>query len=434
MKTLLTALLFLSMLGARGHSADSSPAPAPLLDYLLIVTGEELLRGMYPDGHTAFITRTLLPIGGHCVGAFLVDDRAEDIQAALRFATNKARLVIVTGGLGPTVNDVTRGALSDFTGIALHEHPEALAELERRFNTPREQLRPNLRRQTLVPVRGAYLKNPHGSAVGLVFEPGETAIVALPGPPRELQPMVTNELLPYLRRKFGARPVGATLTLRFVGIGQSAIDQALREKCAVPSDMIETSLFEGGRVDFTFSLPGNTPADRARLIDLEARIRTHLGDFFYADDGVSLEEHVCRLLQGRQARLVVAEVASGGHLVASLNRAPTAARIVAGAYVAPTEDALRQLLGMTDDPWANTPPGHERVRALGRAARQLTRSDWAIVVGPVNGGGSGSFAWVVFGLPEDRWETHRLPVQGSSETAHANLTTQILDRLRRTLK
>jgi nicotinamide-nucleotide amidase len=350
---LLSGLVSLLSLAGLAEGAETNPAvpggETNQLDYMLVVTGEELLRGVYPDAHACFITRTLVPLGCHCAGILTVDDRAGDINEALRFATNKARLVIVTGGLGPTMNDVTRTALAEFTGAKLHEHPEALAEMERRFKEPRDQLRPNLRRQTLVPAQGTYLKNPNGTAVGLVFESGHSVIVALPGPPRELQPMVTNELIPYLRRKFGVRTVGSSLTLRFVGIGQSAIDQALRDKVGIPPDVIVTSLFEGGRVDFTFSLPGATPADRAQLKDLEGRIRSHLGDYFYADDGVSLEELVVNSLLARGASLALVEVGSGGHLASAFDQASGFSRLLAGAWVAPTEGHMRDLLEIPGD-------------------------------------------------------------------------------------
>ena len=191
--------------------AAGNPAPAPASGptrYMIVVTGGELLSGAYADGHTYFLTRTLRPLGLQCVGSMSVDDKLPDIEEALRFAAGKAALVIVTGGLGPTDNDVTRQALSGFTGIALQEHPEVLKEMARRFRVSSEELRANLRRQTQVPVGGAYLKNSNGTAVGLVFESPRAVIVALPGPPRELQAMVRDELVPYLSRRFGTRLPG----------------------------------------------------------------------------------------------------------------------------------------------------------------------------------------------------------------------------------
>jgi nicotinamide-nucleotide amidase len=204
-------------LGGLTANAGVAAANQPPVDYMIVVTGSELLAGVYPDTHTHYLTRTLTPLNLHCVGSISVDDKPADIKEALRFGLSKAPLVIVTGGLGPTDDDVTRETLADFAGIPLQEQEEVLAAMERRFQLPRDKLRANLRRQTRVPIRGSYLKSAFGTAVGLVYELPNAVIVALPGPPRELQPMVREELVSYLNRRFGTRLAACTLRLRFVG-------------------------------------------------------------------------------------------------------------------------------------------------------------------------------------------------------------------------
>lgn len=416
MRFLLPLLLIVVSL----HAAETKPQ----LDYAIVITGEELLRGVFPDAHTAFITRTLHPLGCHCVNSTTVDDNVADIKEALALATKKVRLVIVTGGLGPTVNDVTRGALSEFTGIELREQPDVLAEMERRFKTPRDQLRANLRRQTMVPVHGTYLKAAFGTAVGLVFERGDKVIVALPGPPRELQPMVKNELVPYLTRKFGVRSPGSSITLRFVGAGQSLIDQTMREHVPLLPDVVVGSQFEGGRVDFTFMLPGDSADDQKRLKQLAAQIREHLNEYIYAGDGASLEECVARALLARGAKLALVEIGSGGRLAASLAGLPETARLLTGAHVAPSTVAMRELLKVGTD-------GKDELKSLAAAAG----GEWAIATGEVSADKAGArTCGVLFRLGGERWEFVRVPVQGSGETAQAGLVTQIWDRLRRLLK
>jgi len=407
-------------------AASLQAAETRQLDYAVIVTGEELLRGAFPDAHTPFITRTLHPLGLHCVGANIVDDRVPDMKEALRVAAQKAPLVIVTGGLGPTVNDVTREALAEFTGIELREQPEVLAEMARRFKTPIDQLRPNLRRQTMVPARGTYLKAAAGTAVGLVFEWGDKVIVALPGPPRELQPMVRGELVPYLQRKFGVRSPGSSMTIRFVGIGQSQIDQTMSRSIPLPPDMLVGSQFEGGRVDFTFMLPGSGPDDEMRLKQLAAKLRGHLGEYIYADDGSSLEEHVTRALLARAAALTLVEIGTGGRLAASLAGLSETARLLRGAHVAPSEAAMLRLLKGGDS--SSDAPG--AWKALAEAAG----GEWIIVTGAVAADEAGArFCPVLFRLGAERWESVRVPVQGSGETALSSVVTQIWDRLRRLL-
>jgi nicotinamide-nucleotide amidase len=408
--------------------------PQPIR-YRIIVTGGELLSGAYPDGHTYFLTRTLHPLGLHCVGSMCVDDKKADLKKVLGFATGDADLIIVTGGLGPTENDITREALCDFTGIALKEHPDVLREMARRFHVSPARLRPNLRRQTQAPTHGTYFKNANGTAIGLVFELADAVIVALPGPPRELQAMVRDELVPYLSRKFGTRPPGCSLTLRFVGLGQSQIDQTLSDHVPLPPDIVVSSQFQGGRVDFGFSLPNDTPEDRARLQELKLKIMKHLGEYVYADDETSLEEHVVKLLEARGATLSLAEAGSGGTLAAALSSANAARRVLAGAYVAPTLDKLRRLLGVRDDQWTGGMSGDQRIERLAATAAEATASQWTIAIGEVRRDESGAgFVEVAFRLPSGHLESRQMRLRGTGELARSRLSTLLQDQLRRKLR
>lgn len=425
------ALLWLWIVPSVAASQTPAPEPAdqPAVRYMIVVTGGELLAGAYADGHTVFITKTLRPLGLECVGSMCVDDKPAAIKESLRFATNRADLVIVTGGLGPTDNDITREAIRDFTGIALQEHPDVLAAMARRFNVPPAELRPNLRRQTQTPTRGTYLKNTSGTAVGLVFEGASDVIVALPGPPRELQPMVRDELVPYLSRRFGTRLPGSSITLRFVGLGQSQIDQTLKDHVPLPTDITTSSQFEGGRVDFTFSLPRDTPEDRARLRELRDKITEHLGDSIYAqDETTSLETHVMKLLEARHSTLALAEIGSGGALAAALNGAEGTHHVLIGAYVAPTAERLHQMLGNDRQT--------EEAGQLAHEAAATAGSQWTVAIGPVRQEASGgsSFVEVAFRPPDGRVESRRVRFSGTGQSARERLVTELLDQLRRRLR
>ena len=425
-------LLGLGVLTPLVEAADADSAP---VDYFIVVTGSELLSGVYPDAHTHFLTRTLVPLNLHCVGSICVDDKSADIQEALRFGLSKAPLVLVTGGLGPTDDDVTRETLAEFTKIPLQEQEEVLAAMERRFQTTRDKLRANLRRQTRVPSRGTHLNSVAGTAVGLVFELPQAVIVALPGPPRELQPMVRRELVPYLHRRFGSRLAACTLQLRFVGVGQSQIDHTFKEHVPLAPDLKVTSQFAEGRVDFQFSLPVDTPANRVRLDELKRQLQSQLGDYIYADDETTLEQRVIQLLDARGVKLVVAEAGSSGCLATALDGTQGAARVLAGAYVAPTEGQLRRLLRVPDDTWQALATGVPRIECLAEAAVTATGSPWAVAVGDVQQlSGGGRAVDVVFQQPDGRRESQRFGVRGSGELDRAGLATQLLDALRRRLR
>lgn len=426
----LSFLLLIKLIQPIAAVASPIGSAQKSFQYMIVVTGSELLSGAYPDGHTHFLTRTLQPLGLQCVGSMCVDDKQESVKEALRFALSKANLVIVTGGLGPTDNDITRETLADFTGIALKEHSEVLQEMSRRFNVSPARLRPNLRRQTRVPTNGTYFRNPNGTAVGLVFTATDAVIIALPGPPNELQAMVRNELVPYLSQRFGTRLPGCSLTLRFVGLGQSQIDQTLKDHVHLTSDVTVSSQFQGGLVDFTFSLPDDTPQNRAKLQQIKKKIMKHLGEHVYADDETSLGEHIVNLLKMRETTLALAEVGSGGSLTSTLSSVNGARWVLAGSYVAPTMEKLRCLLRVPNDRWAKSTSHSQRTERLATAAADATGSQWVVAVGEVWRNESGdSFVDVSFKLSGDRIESQKVRLLGTGEMARLRLSTQIQYKL-----
>lgn len=426
---------FLVLLACGAPLAGGAGPPAatiPDIDYMIVVTGGELLAGEYPDGHTHFLTRTLRPMGLHCAGSMTVDDRAADIDAALRFATARVPLVILTGGLGPTDNDITRETLEAFTGIPLRESEEVVAAMVRRFNTPRDQIRANLLRQARVPTRGTYLKNANGTAVGLVFEVGEKVVVALPGPPRELEPMVREELVPFLGRRYGTHPPGCSLTARFVGLGQSQIDQVLDERVTMPPGVILGSRFEGSRVDFVFSMPHDTPEERAALEGLRGQISRHLGDNIYAYGDETLEGVVLAAMARRGLTLAIVEIGSGGALASALNGVPSAGGVIAGAFSAPDARRMCALLRVPD---ARASSGAACARALAEAAARETGASASLVVGEPDTDASGARALpVVLRLGDGDAECQRIATRGTDAASRATLVTGLLDLLRRRLE
>jgi nicotinamide-nucleotide amidase len=409
--------------------------------YIVVVTGSEILTGAFPDGHTHFLTRTLRPLGLQCVGSMTVNDGRDDIQAALEYAAKRADLVIVTGGLGPTDNDLTCEAISEFTGIPAKEHREVLARVARRFRTPVGELRANLRRQTRVPVGGSYLENTNGTAVGLVFETDNGAIVAMPGSPRELQPMVEGQLIPYLSRRFGTRLPGSSVTVRFVGLGQSSIDLRMKQQNMLPEGVALSSQFEGGRVDFTFSLPEENGENRRRLEELKQKILQEFGESVYAtDEKTTLEDAVVALLKARDEKLVLAEIASGGSVGASFSTAVDSENVLVGAYAAPDLESMSQLLCL-DASSLRRPDDAPRevvektsLLPFAAALSNGASRQWAVIVGPQSSDDSGSArSLVAFCSPIGQTTVVPVGVRGRDAASRARVITRIVDELRKRL-
>jgi nicotinamide-nucleotide amidase len=412
-----------------GQQAKSSRSES-IVDYVIVVTGAELLSGVYPDGHTYFLTNALRPLGLRCVGSISVDDDPEEIRTALEFARGKAPLILVTGGLGATRNDVTRTTLSRFTDIPLKEHPDLVERLAGRYGVSADRLRENVLHQTRVPVEGTYLPNGTGSAVGLVFDQGPQVFVALPGPPRELQPMVRDELVPYLMGRFGVRLPGCSTKLRFVGVGQSQIEQTIEEHVTMPEDMIQQTQFQSGRVDYTFFLPSDTSRDRQCLERLKQEILQHLGKSVYADNETSLEQHVVNLLKRHRATLTVAEMGSQGYVATALRHADPQGEVLERAYLAASAEKLQAVLP-NDVPGAGAQSNSADDALLDALRRQC--DSWVLVVGEPSGDRQTQELEVTLSQPDGERYRSRHRLRGEDESSYLRLVTSILDGLRQHL-
>jgi nicotinamide-nucleotide amidase len=435
-------MLFVGVLGGIGldcfaEGRDDQRLSRTPTNYMLVITGSELLRGDYADAHTLFITRTLGPLGCRCVGVMCVGDVHKDLSDALAYAGSRANLIIVTGGLGPTDHDITREVLSEYTGIPLRENADVVNAVMLRYGLrTKDELRENQRKQTLIPEKGMYLPNPYGTAAGLVFEHGDQVVVALPGPPGELQPMLTDRLVPYLSKRFGIHSIGCSLTMRFVGIGESRIDQTLHEHLVLPEDLMISSFFELGRVDLTFSLPGSSPSDLGRLKALENDLTKYIGEYMYSDSGSSLEECVVQILAEQNASLAIAEVGSGGAIAASLNHAEGASRVCSGGYVAPSDLAMANMLGISMEMSSISADAVvPLMQSIAERICQKTDSEWGLavsqVVEPEN---ESRFVWVSSGTRQKGFQVQRMSLRGHGETAQNHLVNGCLDLLRRQLK
>ena len=399
-------------------------------EYVVVVTGRELLEGAYADAHTQFLARTLLPLGGRCVGSVTVTDDERAMLRALEYASQRSRIVIVTGGLGPTGDDITRQTLAKYTGIPLQESSQVIQEYRRRYGD--RVFRPSLRRQAQVPSRGAYLKNRVGSAVGLVFDDGQRVVVALPGPPRELRPMVREQLIPFLARRFGIQSSVESVTLRFVGIGESSIQSVIDEHVNLPPEVRVASTFEAGRVDLTFYGPSGLPGIREKLPALRDRMLEQLGQHVYSVDGSTLEETILRLLADRKATLAVAEVATGGGLSSRLTGSPSASSVLFGSYVAATDDGIKALLAVGESETSGQAlEGNEAILDLARKVAGDRGNQWVLLVSQPEGGDANRVILCAgsraqgFGVEPVRFRTGR--------SGRERLVTRALDFLRRRL-
>jgi nicotinamide-nucleotide amidase len=318
----------------------------------IVVTGTEVLTGRVTDRNGPWVSERLAELGVEVAHILVVGDRPADLEAALRFLADEGMdLIVTSGGLGPTADDLTAEVVADFAGrkLVLDEEIEekiaaVLRRFARRFKFDPEALRDANRKQALVP-EGATPLDPVGTAPGLVVPNGECTIVVLPGPPRELQPMWPIALqTPELRELLGRATPLRGYTLRMFGIPESEIAKSLRELEAegvvLPEVEITTCLRRGEiEIDVRYRDRAEATAEAVRS-GLSDRHRPHL----FSVDGETIDSQVAELLAGH--RLALAESCSGGLLAARITNLPGASAYLAGGVVAYSNESKSNLLGV----------------------------------------------------------------------------------------
>ena len=318
----------------------------------IVVTGTEVLTGRIADRNGPWISERLAEHGVDVAHILVVGDRPDDLEAALRFMASEGMdLIVTSGGLGPTADDLTAEIVARFAGreLVLDEEMEAkIAEIlrgfARRFDFDEAAVMEANRKQAMVP-EGSTALDPVGTAPGLVVPAQERVVVVLPGPPRELQPMWPRALeTPQAQAVLAEATPLRGYTLRMFGIPESEIAKSLRE---IEADGVElgeveiTTCLRRGEIeiDVRYRDEAAGTADAVR-VGLQERHERHL----FSLDGETIDSQVAGLLAGR--RLGLAESCSGGLMAARITDLPGASAYMAGSVVAYSNEAKAELLGV----------------------------------------------------------------------------------------
>ena len=363
----------------------------------IVVTGTEVLTGRIADRNGPWVSEQLAAHGVEVAHILVVGDRPEDLEAGLRFlAAEGMDLIVTSGGLGPTADDLTGEVVARFAGRPLELDEEMLEKISeilrrfaRRFKTDEEALIEANRKQAMVP-RGAIALDPEGTAPGLVVAAGERVVIVLPGPPRELQPMWPAALATEPVRAVLARstPLRA-YTLRMFGVPESEVAKSLREIEAGGVDLgaveITTCLRRGEmEIDVRYRDGAEGVADQVRE-GLVGRYRKAT----FSTDGSTIDQQVAKLLAGR--RLALAESCTGGLMAARITDLPGASAYFAGGVVSYSNEAKAELLGvgpaLIEAKGAVSP---EVAEAMALGALERFEADVAVAITGVAGPDGGS--------------------------------------------
>jgi competence/damage-inducible protein CinA-like protein len=363
----------------------------------IVVTGTEVLTGRIADRNGPWISERLAELGLEVAHITVVGDRREDLEAALRFMAQEGMdLIVTSGGLGPTADDLTADVVAHFAGVEMvldEEMEEKIAtilrDFARRFSFDEEAVREANRKQAMVPA-GSRPLDPVGTAPGLVVPADGRVVIVLPGPPRELQPMwpraiETESVQAVLAR---ATPL-LGYTVRMFGTPESEIAKSLREIAVegVDLDAVEiTTCLRKGEIEIDVRYRAESAAVAEQV---KAGLRDRHARHLFSLDGETIDAQLASLLHGR--RLAVAESCSGGLLAARITDLPGASAYFGGAVVAYSNEAKAELLGV--DPRlieAHGAVSPEVAEAMSRGALERFGADVAVSITGIAGPDGGS--------------------------------------------
>ncbi len=369
------------------------------------------MLGRVLNTHQQWICRRLADLGYVVTRQVAVADTGRDIETVVREALSRADLIITTGGLGPTSDDITRDLIAGLLGKKLHEDAAIIQHIETYFAARKRPMPASTRVQAQVPEGAMVLENPHGTAPGLAMEvtreggkrPHPSTInsqpstpqllIMLPGPPRELRPMFDTSVVPLLQRVMPLTGGYQCRTLRTCGIGESAVEEKVG---ALLKPLVEQGLDLGycariGQVDIRLAAHGELGSQLIR--QGEAIVRAQLADHIYGEDDEQLESVIVRLLTERKQTLALAESCTGGGIAHRITNVPGASAVLLASLVTYANVAKQKFVGVRAETLTTHGAVSEAVaREMAEGARRETGADYALSVTGIAGPGGGSDA------------------------------------------
>lgn len=374
----------------------------------ILCIGTELLIGQIVNTNASWLAQELAAIGVDCLWQTTVGDNMGRMREALETANGRADLVIITGGLGPTPDDMTVEAIAQHLGEPLAERPEARAHLEAMFAARGRQLTPSNYKQVLFPPSAELIPNPAGTAMGLAVWRGRGGLMAFPGVPYEMKPMWRDWAGPRIAAMTGATI--RSVLLKYIGIGEAALAEQVAAHLARANPSV-APYASNGEVHLRVTAKA---ADAAAAEQLLAPVVAELSGLepYYGRDEETLPGVVIRLLADRGQTLAVAESASGGLLASRLTDIPGASRVFKGGVVCYAGEVKTDLLGVPEALIAREGAVSQAVtERLAAGAMEALGADWGVgITGWASGGP---------GVPDEDVGLVYFAVAGPDGTVHS---------------
>lgn len=409
----------------------------------IIAVGTELLMGQIANTNAQYLSRELAAIGIGVYYHTTVGDNPGRLKEAIAIARERADVIVFTGGLGPTQDDLTKDVIADVLGLRLVTHQPSLDKIEELFRSRGVAMVESNARQAALIEGGTPLPNDTGLAVGELLEAGGCCFVILPGPPKEMKPMFDRYAKPLLLAKLPGEPLHSRM-LKFAGIGESSLEHRLIDLISAQRDPTIAPYASEGEVTIRLTTRAATPELAASKLDpVEAEIRSRLGEHLYANREAAIEEIVAELLKTRGETVAAAESCTGGLFASLLTDVPGSSAVFAGGVVCYTNAVKREMLGvpgrLLEGDGAPGAVSRETAASLAAGVRERLGSDWGVsvtgVAGPaeVEGKPVGLVYVGIAGPDGGGPEVWELKLSGNRETIKLRAAKSTLYRLWRRL-
>lgn len=406
----------------------------------IVAIGSELLTPDKTDTNSLWLTEKLNEIGIEVMLKTIVGDSRERLEETLRDALRRSNLVITTGGLGPTEDDITRECAAKACGRELVFREDALDEIRARFKQMRREMPERNRRQAYFIEGAEMLLNPNGSAPGMLAQSGTSYLAVLPGPPREMKPMFENFVLPKLREQAGEIVVRRRV-IRVAGMGESAVDELIAPIYTQFENPSTTILFNRTEIEIHLTAKARTEAEAVALNEkVAAPIIEKLGANVFAENGETMEEIIAELLTKNNRTLSIAESCTGGLVAQRLTELSGASKFFTQAVVAYANQAKIELLNVAPELLdEHGAVSAEVAEAMAKGIRETSRTDYGIsitgVAGPNGGTEEKPVGLVYIGFSDaDETISRRIFLPGDRSLIRWRASQAVLELLRRKLK
>ena len=415
---------------------------APIRRAVILAIGSELLGSSRLDTNSLFITSALNGIGIEVLFKSVIGDDRSELAAQFANALQRADLVVLTGGLGPTEDDLTREVVAEHLRLPLDEDPAITDAIRRRFALRGWKMPDINRRQAMVPRAAVVLGNANGTAPGLWIEAGDKAIALLPGPPREMKPMMELVVAERLRPRAGGM-VLVRRVLKIAGRSESRVEeltQPVYSRWRHHETPIETTILAApGLIELHLSARGRDAHALANVLDRAVNeIGEVLPNDLFSRDGRSLEEVVGYLLRSRGWRIALAESCTGGLATSRLTDVPGSSDYVDRSVVAYSNASKTEMLGVAESLIAVHGAVSEPVaEAMARGIRERAQVDVGVgitgIAGPAGGSETKPVGTVCIAVVADAVQVRTFRFPGNRELVKTFAAFTALDMVRRTL-